>query len=159
MKKTYWYIGLALSLVLFVVGTYLILSQYNNMNASTLTVAGVSTSTATDSLPQLKIETLRAGKGDGAKAGDTVTVNYLGTLENGTKFDSSYDRKQTFDFVLGAGSVIEGWDQGLVGMKVGEKRKLTIPSRLGYGGAAQGSIPAFSTLIFEIELVKITPAK
>lgn len=88
--------------------------------------------------------------------GDKITVNYKGTLESdGSQFDSSYDRGDPFKFTLGAGQVIAGWDQGLVGMCIGEGRKLTIPPNLGYGNFATGSIPAGSTLIFETELVGI----
>lgn len=104
---------------------------------------------------QVKIEDLQEGKGDAVKDGDKVTVNYVGTLEDGTKFDSSYDRNQPFDFTVGQGDVIKGWDQGLLGMKVGGKRRLTIPPELGYGSQANGPIPANSTLIFEIELLNI----
>lgn len=106
-------------------------------------------------LKEIKITDETVGTGQEAKNGDTVTVNYVGTLENGTKFDSSYDRNQPFSFTIGAGQVIKGWDLGVVGMKVGGKRKLVIPPDLGYGNQAQGSIPANSTLIFEIELVSI----
>jgi len=104
---------------------------------------------------QLQITDEVVGTGPAAKAGDHVYVNYLGTLTNGTKFDSSYDRGQPIDFDLGTGYVIKGWDQGLIGMKVGGKRKLVIPPSLGYGARANGAIPANSTLVFEVELVKI----
>ena len=103
----------------------------------------------------LMIEDLVVGTGATAAAGDLVTVNYVGTLTNGTKFDSSYDRGQPYTFRIGAGQVIAGWDQGVPGMKVGGKRRLTIPPSLGYGNQANGSIPANSTLVFEIELVSI----
>jgi FKBP-type peptidyl-prolyl cis-trans isomerase len=95
------------------------------------------------------------GTGAEAVAGKTITVNYTGTLENGTVFDSSYSRNQPFTFQLGAGQVIKGWDEGVVGMKVGGKRKLVIPPSLGYGAQATGSIPPNSTLIFEIQLVSV----
>lgn len=96
------------------------------------------------------------GTGAEAVGGKEVTVNYLGTLTDGTKFDSSLDPGRTpFSFNLGAGEVIQGWDQGVAGMKVGGKRKLTIPPSLGYGAQAQGPIPANSTLIFEVELLKV----
>jgi len=95
------------------------------------------------------------GTGAEAVAGKSVTVNYVGTLTNGTKFDSSYDRNQPFTFTLGGGQVIKGWDEGVVGMKVGGKRKLVIPPELGYGSQAQASIPANSTLVFEVELVSV----
>ena len=105
---------------------------------------------------ELKIEILKEGVGVGAKAGDTIAVHYVGTLTDGRKFDSSIDRGQPFSFHLGAGSVIKGWDQGLLGMKVGEKRRLTIPPSLGYGDRGAGNIiPPNATLIFEVEMLKI----
>jgi len=105
---------------------------------------------------EMKTEILTQGTGEGAKAGDLVTVNYVGTLENGTKFDSSIDRGQPFAFTLGQNSVIQGWEQGLLGMKVGEKRKLTIPPELAYGEqGAGGVIPPNATLIFEVDMISI----
>lgn len=103
----------------------------------------------------LKVQDLTVGTGSEVKPGDTVAVNYLGTLENGDKFDSSYDRNQPFVTQIGVGRVIKGWDKGIVGMKVGGKRKLIIPPGLGYGTQSAGSIPPNSTLIFEVELVAI----
>jgi len=97
--------------------------------------------------------------GDGAKSGDVVTIHYTGTLENGTKFDSSLDRGQPFEFTLGVGQVIKGFDQGILGMKVGEKKKIVISPEDGYGSAAVGSIPPNSTLIFDVELLGIAPEK
>jgi FKBP-type peptidyl-prolyl cis-trans isomerase len=104
---------------------------------------------------ELKIEDLVVGTGAEAVTGKNVTVNYKGTLENGTQFDSSYDRGVPFSFALGAGEVIAGWDQGVAGMKVGGKRVLTIPPDLGYGSRAVGTIPPNSVLIFEVELLKV----
>jgi hypothetical protein len=100
-------------------------------------------------------DTLREGEGREAEDGDELTVNYVGTLKDGTQFDSSYDRGQPYTFILGIGEVIQGWDQGLYGMKVGEKRRLQIPSSLGYGETGSGIIPANAGLIFEVELVSI----
>ena len=105
---------------------------------------------------ELKIEDLRAGTGAEARAGQRVTVHYVGTLTNGSKFDSSRDRDEGFTFKLGAGQVIKGWDQGVAGMKVGQIRKLTIPPELAYG--ARGFppvIPPNSTLVFEVELLAV----
>ena len=103
----------------------------------------------------LKIEILKEGTGQAAKSGDTVTVHYTGTLQNGVKFDSSLDRQTPFIFTLGAGQVIPGWEQGILGMKVGEKRKLTIAPELAYGSAGVGAvIPPNATLIFEVDRVE-----
>jgi len=104
---------------------------------------------------QLQIQDLKIGTGAEAKSGNTVSVHYLGTLLNGTKFDSSYDRSEPFSFTLGQGRVIAGWEQGIPGMKVGGKRKLTIPSSLAYGTRQTGPIPANSTLVFEVELLEV----
>lgn len=109
-----------------------------------------------DKQEELKIEDIVAGKGREAKSGDTVVVHYIGTLSDGKKFDSSYDRGKPFETKIGVGYVIKGWDMGIPGMKVGGKRKLTIPYQLGYGKyGVEPEIPGFATLIFEVELVKI----
>ena len=105
---------------------------------------------------ELKIEDLKIGTGREVKSGDTVVMHYVGTLDDGEKFDSSYDRGFPFETQIGVGHVIKGWDQGIPGMKIGGKRKLTIPSDLGYGSQGAGLvIPPFATLIFEVELVDI----
>ena len=107
-------------------------------------------------MPDLQIDTLKPGAGATAKAGDRVTVHYVGTLTDGKKFDSSRDRGKGFQFTLGKGEVIKGWDQGVAGMVIGEVRKLTIPPEMGYG--ARGFppvIPPNSTLVFEVELLGV----
>ncbi len=117
--------------------------QSNDLENSEITESG------------LIITDLTLGEGDQAKQGQTVTVNYTGTLENGDQFDTSIGRAP-FSFPLGAGRVIKGWDEGVAGMKVGGKRKLTIPPELGYGSRGAGNvIPPNATLIFEIELLKV----
>lgn len=103
----------------------------------------------------LKITDVKLGNGEEAREGKKVTVHYVGTLSNGMKFDSSIDRGAPFTFVLGVGQVIKGWDEGVVGMLVGGKRKLVIPPELGYGSQDLGSIPPNSTLNFEVELLKV----
>jgi FKBP-type peptidyl-prolyl cis-trans isomerase FkpA len=104
----------------------------------------------------LKYEDLKVGTGDTADAGKIVSVHYTGWLTSGTKFDSSKDRGQPFEFPLGGGRVIKGWDEGVRGMKVGGVRKLTIPPELGYGArGAGGVIPPNATLVFEVELLKV----
>jgi FKBP-type peptidyl-prolyl cis-trans isomerase FkpA len=105
---------------------------------------------------QLTVEEIQVGSGAEAVAGKQVSVHYTGWLTNGTKFDSSVDRGRPFQFRLGAGDVIKGWDQGVAGMKIGGKRKLTIPPELGYGArGAGGVIPPNATLVFEVELLGV----
>jgi FKBP-type peptidyl-prolyl cis-trans isomerase len=106
-------------------------------------------------IKKLVIDDIKVGQGAEVKEGDTVEVHYVGTLQNGTQFDSSRSRGETFSFTVGEGRVIAGWEQGLIGMKVGGERVLVIPPELGYGSSAIGPIPANSTLIFMIELISI----
>ncbi len=108
------------------------------------------------SSPELQIEKLTAGTGTRAEAGRIVTVHYTGWLVDGTKFDSSVDRDDPFQFVLGEGQVIAGWDQGVATMREGDKVKLTIPHHLAYGEHGYpGAIPPKATLVFEVELLKV----
>ena len=107
---------------------------------------------------KLGIKDLALGEGQAAESGDRVQIHYLGTLMDGTKFDSSYDRGRPFEFVLGARQVIPGFDQGVLGMKIGGKREIIIPPSLGYGERVVGSIPANSILKFIVELISVTPS-
>lgn len=130
-------------------------------SASALPTVSVSASPAANKILELedglKIQDLILGSGEEAVRGQTITVNYVGTLADGKKFDSSYDRGQPFQFNLGSGQVIRGWELGVAGMKVGGKRKLIIPPSLGYGdrNIGNGLIPPNSTLIFEVELLGV----
>ncbi len=109
-------------------------------------------------MAELKRTDVVVGTGEEAKNGELVTVNYVGTLTDGTKFDSSYDHKQPFQFTLGTGGVIKGWDLGVLGMKVGGKRELVIPPELGYGAAGTGGgiIPPNAVLKFTVELISVS---
>jgi FKBP-type peptidyl-prolyl cis-trans isomerase FkpA len=119
------------------------------------TATDTATSSTSTAEPKVQVDDMTVGTGTEAVSGKSVTVHYTGTLTDGKKFDSSLDRKEPFTFSLGAGQVIKGWDLGVVGMKVGGKRKLTIPAELAYGANAVGSIPANSILIFEVELLEV----
>jgi FKBP-type peptidyl-prolyl cis-trans isomerase len=112
-----------------------------------------------DAPSDLVIEDLETGEGDLAAAGCAVGVHYTGWLTNGHEFDSSRPRGAPFFFTLGAGEVIKGWDRGVAGMKIGGKRKLTVPPHLGYGRRGVGDIPANATLIFEVELLQVKAPK
>ncbi len=125
------------------------------MQSQKATVAPTQAPQAMQNVTELTIQDIKEGTGEPVKSGNTVEVNYLGTFLDGRKFDSSYDRNQTFSFSVGKGEVIAGWDQGLVGMKIGGKRKLLIPSDLAYGPNGSGPIPPNTPLAFEVELISI----
>ena len=151
-------IGGIVALVILI-GVVVLLFKFSTPNpeVSDITVDKDKSATNSANTQELKIEDIKVGTGSAeVKSGDTISIHYLGTLENGTKFDSSYDRGQPLETQIGVGRVIQGWDQGVLGMKVGGKRKLTIPPDLGYGAQGVGNvIPPNSTLIFEVELVGI----
>lgn len=140
---------LAVAILLLAAVVYVIYTATNRQ-------AETTSPGATTSPSGLVIEDLEVGAGEQADTGDTVTVHYTGTLQDGTKFDSSLDRGQPYTFTIGQGRVIAGWEEGIPGMKVGGKRKLTIPPELGYGaGGSPPVIPANATLIFEVELLEV----
>ncbi len=160
MKSTY--IGIGAVVVILGILFFTLQKSNNEINSSTEEtqnrIMNTSSNTNTGGEAELKSEDLVVGTGAEAKAGDTVTVQYVGQLTNGQVFDASRNHGNTgFTFTLGAGQVIQGWDMGVLGMKEGGKRKLTIPSNLAYGNqdVGGGLIPANSTLIFEVELVKV----
>ncbi|HCC68195.1 TPA: peptidylprolyl isomerase [Patescibacteria group bacterium] len=127
-------------------------SQEQNLNS--VDIKGEETMINIDFVG-LKTEIIIEGEGGKCQSGDEITVNYLGTLKDGTKFDSSYDREEPFTFVLGIGQVITGWDEGVNGMTIGEKRRIEIPSSMGYGKYGTGTIPPEAGLVFEVELLSI----
>ncbi len=116
---------------------------------------GGETVVVASTTPQVVVQDTVLGTGDVAAPGETLTVNYVGAFTDGKVFDSSIARGVPFTFVLGAGKVISGWDQGLIGMKVGGTRILTVPPELGYGPTDYGPIPGGSTLVFQVELVSV----
>lgn len=162
MQKT-----IIISIAVIVLGGVIIISIWNkkdttinnteNNTEAKTTIEQINQSIVTNKSMELDIKTIQVGTGERkTKNGDTISVHYAGKLENGVKFDSSVDRGTPFEFTIGQGMVIQGWEKGLLDMKVGEKRTLTIPADMGYGSrGAGGVIPPNATLIFEVELVAI----
>ncbi|HEY5037764.1 MAG TPA: FKBP-type peptidyl-prolyl cis-trans isomerase [bacterium] len=159
MVYRYAALGLVVVIGLAIWVTACAKKESQSQTGSVANTAGTTTTLTTQVVTTasgLQYQVLKDGTGAVAKAGQMVSVHYTGWLTDGKKFDSSVDRGQPFQFSLGAGQVIKGWDEGVAGMKVGEKRKLTIPSNLGYGaGGAGGVIPGNATLVFDVELLGI----
>ncbi len=163
MKKAPWKALVVLALASSAVLGMSACESKNAPGASGSSTSGTANVSSASAIPGMKkvdgiqVEDVQEGSGREAKRGDTVSVNYLGTLaSNGQKFDSSYDRNEAFTFKLGSGQVIEGWEKGIVGMKVGGKRVLVIPPDKAYGDQAVGDvIPANATLKFEVELMDV----
>ncbi|MFA6158478.1 MAG: FKBP-type peptidyl-prolyl cis-trans isomerase [Candidatus Paceibacterota bacterium] len=131
-------------------------STTGSTTESSSETATITTMQNTSKTPGLEIYDEKVGTGAEAKAGQTIQAHYVGTLVNGTKFDSSVDRGQPFEFTLGVGQVIQGWDLGIQGMKVGGTRRLVISPDLGYGARGAGNlIPPNSTLVFEVQLIAV----
>ncbi len=154
MRRNYLIAGVVVLVVIAAI--VIIISRSNNGPGGSCT--DVTNAQPTVTAAELKIQVTRTcATGAEAKVGSTISVNYVGRLkEGGTQFDSSFNSGGPFTFQLGAGKVIQGWDQGLVGMKVGEKRTLTIPPSLGYGPqGAPPKIPGNATLVFDVELVSV----
>ncbi len=156
--------NIIITLVVIVIALFMILGFFGyggfpiSSNADDALTAGndlLEELQSTGTVSDLRVQIISEGQGDGAKAGDLVTVNYVGLLTDGSVFDASSQHGGAFSFTLGIGQVIPGWDQGIVGMKVGERRLLAIPPSLAYGAQQVGTIPANSTLIFEVELLEI----
>lgn len=159
--------GIAVALALIVISIFFIfpgLSPFGSLNPAdqAIDTTNEQSTMPTDdaSIVELKINDTVVGTGESAAAGDTVTVNYVGSLTNGQAFDASANHGSAgFTFTLGAGQVIRGWDEGIAGMKVGGKRQLVIPAAMAYGNRAVGTvIPANSALIFEVEMLNIKKA-
>lgn len=153
MSKAILITVIVVLLVVVILGLYLVL------NSNKVSPTGKQNTGTSFEIQGMKVEILKQGSGVGAKAGDYVTTHYTGTLQDGKEFDSSIKRNAPFTFQLGQNRVIKGWDLGVVGMKVGETRKLTIPYELAYG--ADGfppTIPQKATLTFVINLLAINPA-
>lgn len=137
------------------VGGVVVVEETENEEGQALTDALIAASTQDGELKNLVIDDITIGTGLEVRDGDTVTVHYIGSTQDGIQFDSSYLRGEPFQFTVGSGKVIEGWEKGLIGMQVGGERVLVIPSDMAYGNRQVGPIEANATLVFAIELLEI----
>ena len=144
-------VALVATFVILFFGSYV----FQGASAPTATTQGAPADQTLAAPATISTQDLTVGIGPVVKAGDVISIQYIGTLTDGTKFDSSYDRNQPLVFTVGTNQVILGMDQGVIGMQVGGKRKIIIPPSLGYGDQPVGPIPINSTLVFQVELVKI----
>lgn len=146
LSKNEW---IAVGVSLFVVGFFFLFGQ------AAVSLFSKNTANKLAQNTKLMTQDIVVGTGEEAVSGSTVVVHYVGRFTSGQVFDSSVERNEPFQFVLGSGQVIKGWDEGLVGMRVGGKRIISVPPELGYGMQDYGPIPGGSTLIFEVELLKV----
>ena len=154
MSKKFLIITILLLIVIMLIAYFVVV----NNNGNNSDKGNQNTNPTGTEIQGMKVETLRQGSGQGAKVGDYLTTNYVGTLQDGKEFDSSIKRNVQYTFQLGKDRVIKGWDLGLLGMKVGETRKLTIPPELAYGlDGFPPTIPQNATLTYVIDLLRITP--
>lgn len=141
--------------ILVVIFFFVVIQLFGTTSSSNSNVQNGSVIDSSKNISNVLIENTVSGSGKEAKAGQLITVHYVGTLEDGTIFDSSRDRGEPFQFILGVGQVIEGWEIGISGMRVGGKRILVIPPELAYGALEVGTIPPNSTILFEVELLDV----
>lgn len=158
MSKTYIILIIIIVIILVATGIYYATKSGQSTQGKFKKQKSSESQTSLNSfdIQGMKVEIIKEGSGKEAKVGDNIVVNYVGTLEDGSKFDSSIDRQQPFPYTLGQNRVIQGWELGLLGMKVGEQRRLTIPPELGYGFQGRPPvIPENATLIFDIDMLSI----
>lgn len=156
MKKIILILLVAVVLIAVILGVYFLMimpGQKNNPNN------GGTGNTPTSTVTGVQVEIKKEGTGNGAEKGDTVTVHYVGMLANGTKFDSSIDRNAPFVFTIGQNKTVKGFEMGIMGMKAGERRRITVSPEFGYGATKLPLIPVNSTLIYDVEMIKIVPGK
>ena len=156
MSKTILILVILVIVVVVVLGIFLMMGGTGNNQGGTNTPGSTETALRSFDVQGVKVDVLKEGTGEEAVSGDNVTVHYVGFLADGSKFDSSVDRNAPFTFMLGKGRVIKGWDLGVAGMKINEKRRLVIPPESAYGQSGFLTIPGNATLTFEVELLRVS---